>query len=126
MTRTVTLNDAADLRQFTGTEHYYRSIVPSLVYTDGVQYIAESRKAYWLIDVCMSHAHELLSKYGSDSEQAAFIVCKLVVKDNAAIFTCEDGNENETARQEIEFTDFPAGEFSLWLTGGVLMLPSEY
>ncbi|OSJ31570.1 hypothetical protein BSZ19_22050 [Bradyrhizobium japonicum] len=41
----------ADLRQFTGSEQVFRhSLMRSMTYTEGVQYLAESGGAYWLID----------------------------------------------------------------------------
>ena len=44
------LNPAA-LRQFTGTEKWYRHpFVRTVLYTDGVKYVAEQGGAYWLID----------------------------------------------------------------------------
>jgi hypothetical protein len=46
---------------------------------------------------------------------------------NDALLICEDGNNKELARQNIEYTDFPLPEgITLYLDGGVLMLTSEY
>ncbi len=42
---------ATDLAQFTGTEQWYRhSINRTVLYTDGVRYVAEHGQAYWLLD----------------------------------------------------------------------------
>src|ERR1700730_15173147 len=50
MTDTKTLSKD-DLTQFTGSEHWYRhAMVRDVLYTDGVQYVAETAGAYWLID----------------------------------------------------------------------------
>ena len=50
MTHTKTLQEA-DLRQFTGTEHWYRHpLARKVLYTDGVQHVAEQGEAYWLLD----------------------------------------------------------------------------
>ena len=38
-----------ELRQFTGTEHWYRDI-SGYLYTDGVLYVAQEGGAFWLID----------------------------------------------------------------------------
>jgi hypothetical protein len=47
-TKTLT---AADLRQFTGTEQWYRhGIVRDVLFTDGAKYVADQAGAYWLID----------------------------------------------------------------------------
>jgi hypothetical protein len=43
---------ATDLCQFTGTETWYRhSMYRNVLYTAGVQYLAEKAGAYWLIDI---------------------------------------------------------------------------
>ncbi len=48
MTKTLTLTD---LGQFIGTQELYRHrLVKKIVYTEGVQYVAEHGGAYWLID----------------------------------------------------------------------------
>jgi hypothetical protein len=47
-TSTLTHND---LRQFTGSEHWYRHGISRLsLYTDGVKYLAETASAYWFLD----------------------------------------------------------------------------
>ena len=41
----------ADLRQFIGTEHWYRHwAVRNIVFTDGAKYVADTAGAYWLLD----------------------------------------------------------------------------
>jgi hypothetical protein len=46
---------------------------------------------------------------------------------DSAVLIGEDGNGKEIARQEIEYTDFPLPEgVKLYLTDGILLLPSEY
>ena len=50
MTHTKTLQQA-DLRQFTGTETWFRHpLARKVLYTEGVQYVAEQGGAYWLLD----------------------------------------------------------------------------
>src|SRR3989304_933089 len=45
-----------DLSQFTGTETWWKHpIFRSYTYTDGVKYVADSCKAYWLIDAILSN-----------------------------------------------------------------------
>jgi hypothetical protein len=42
----------ADLRQFTGTENYYRhALNPKILFTDGAKYVADRGGAYWLLDL---------------------------------------------------------------------------
>lgn len=119
--------EVADLGQFTGTEQWYEyGLNKSYTYTDGIRHVARSCEAYWLLDVIFSHAMHLKGNPELDTE---FLVFKLEVKeDNSAVFTCEDGNDNEfkEARQVIPYTDFPAKTFKCWFVNNVLLLPSEY
>ena len=114
---------AADLAQFTGTEHWYaHSLIRSITYTDGVKFMAEKAGAYWLIDEVATN--QLDPKISAE----AFQVWKLVVntEKSTAVLTCEDGDYNEVFRKEITFTDFPLPEITLWYTNRTILLPSEY
>ena len=112
-----------DLKQFTGTDHYYTHFISGFVSTDGVQYMAEKYEAFWLLDVAYSHAFAFRATED-------FMVARLVTSKGAATFTLDDGNENILATQEIEFTDFPDGDFYFYIENSgqgfhVGMLPSE-
>ena len=105
----------AELRQFTGTENYYKHWLGN-VYTDGVKYLAEKCQAYWLLDAIFSYHRK---------EQ--FQVWTLKVKDNKAVLEMrEDTGEPIKVRQEIKYTDFPLEEIKLFLIDGVLLLTNEY
>ena len=110
MARSVKLSMAVDTyRNFTG-----------LLYTDGIQYLAERAGSYWLIDLVGSHQPKL--------QDARFQVWKLEVKeDKSALVTMiEDDGEPIRVSQEIGFTDFPLHEFSFYCIDGVMLLKSEY
>jgi hypothetical protein len=116
-----TLTDA-DLRKFTGSETWYRhSLVRKVLYTDGVQYVAEHGGAYWLIDeIAFAQCDRKIAAEG-------FQVWKLAVEaDHTAILTCTDGNDRLIHRKRLTFTDFPLDEISFYFTDDVLLLPSEY
>ena len=40
-----------DLRQFTGTDNWYKHWMGKILYTDGVKHFAEMAGAFWFIDV---------------------------------------------------------------------------
>jgi hypothetical protein len=40
--------------------------------------------------------------------------------------TCGDGNYKLVFAKEIQFTDFPLPEITLWFANGVIYLPSEH
>ncbi|MBN8907947.1 MAG: hypothetical protein J0H99_15225, partial [Rhodospirillales bacterium] len=109
------------LAMHTGSTRWFRHWTRRLVYTEGVQYLAEKANAYWLIDLVASWCpHPSLR-----SEE--FVVWKLSVKpDRTAIAVADDGNGRELARQDISLTDFPLDEISLYLIDNTLLLPSEY
>jgi hypothetical protein len=111
-----------ELRQFTGTENWYRhGLVRHVLYTDGVRYLAEKANAYWLVDAIASVQLESKVRYEE------FQVWNLQrMAGNQAVLIGEDGNGNEIYRQDIPFTDFPLDEIKLYFTNNVLMLPSEY
>jgi prepilin-type processing-associated H-X9-DG protein len=112
----------ADLRQFTGTEHWYRhGLNRNVLFTDGAKYVADEGQAYWLIDII---ALAQLSEKSVAAEE--FQVWKLAVRsDQTATLTCEDGNYNVVYTQELEFTDFPVAEVTLWFENDTIYLPSE-
>ena len=107
------------LRQFTGTEHWYKHL-SGYLYTDGVQYVAKEGSAYWLVNKILftTRAKPILQEFG---------VWKLKVnEDESAVLACEDGNHHELYREKIEWTDFPLKKIDLWFEEGVLILPGEH
>jgi hypothetical protein len=111
----------AALAMHTGSESVFRHWTRRIVYTEGVQDLAEQAGAYWLIDLIASWTLD------PKVQTEEFVVWKLTVKpDHTALAVAEDGNGNELARQEIEYSDFPLQEISLYLTDNTLLLPSEY
>jgi hypothetical protein len=115
------------LAQATGTEHYWRAFPnnDSFLFTDGVNVMAEMCEAFWLVTAVFSW--QCVEKVGKESFQVWTLRFDEKRKEDNALLVCEDGNGRELARQEIEFTDFPLQEgITLYLDGGVLLLPSEY
>ncbi|XIA64510.1 DUF6876 family protein [Bradyrhizobium sp. TZ2] len=114
----------ADLAHFTGTAEWYRhGLNRRMLYTDGVQYLAEKGGAYWLLDkiACL----QLEPKIGAEE----FQVWRLhVMDDRTARLVCDDGNDSGTViySEEIDFTDFPLDQITIWVEGNVILLPSEH
>ena len=68
-----------DLKQFTGTKHWYRhGLNRKVLYTDGAKYVADTGGAYWLIDEI-----ELWQDLPTIRAEP-FQVWRLTVKDTAA------------------------------------------
>jgi hypothetical protein len=110
------------LAQFTGSETVYRhSLNRNVLYTVGVQYLAEHAGAYWLIDEIA-----IAQRYQPHVMREDFQCWTLVVTNSKATLSCEDGNGNIAFVKQIDFTDFPLPEIQLWVEGNVILLPSEH
>ena len=113
----------SDLDQFTGSETWYwHGINRNILFTDGAKYLADQAGAYWLLD-------EIAIIQPHDKRVAAeeFQVWKLAVRpDQTATLTCDDGNGTIVLAKEIEFTDFPLDEITVYFANNVIHLPSEY
>ena len=109
--------------QFTGSEHWYRhGLVPSITFTDGAKYIADTAGAYWLLDEIA-----LAQRYVKQVAAEEFQVWKLIVKDDhSATLRCEDGNDNLVFAKGINATDFPKEGVTFWFANNVIYLPSEH
>lgn len=113
-----------ELRNFYGTEHYYRHM-PGLIITDGVKFLADEAGAYWLLDVVWSHMSSIPKSEG-------FAIVTLKKSGRSAVFQMQDDDPPESvyAKQDIGFTDFPLDEIKMYLirdeSGFVLLLQTEY
>ena len=116
----------SDLAQFTGSEIFYRHWTGRLVYTEGVDYLAEKGGAHWLIDAIISHQPD--KRITSCPELVAFQLWELVVhEDKSATLTVRaDSDRPAVITQKIPFTDFPLERVKLYVCTGTLLLPSEY
>jgi hypothetical protein len=122
MTKTSKLTES-DLRQFTGTESWFRhGINRNVLFTDGVKYVADQGGAYWLLD-----AIAIAQRFEASVAAEEFQVWKLKVNENrTATLVCDDGNDNIVYTQRIAFTDFPLAEIKFYFTDNTILLPSEY
>jgi len=105
-----------ELSQFTGTEHYYNHWL-GIKLTDGVKYLAERAKAYWLIDAIASYHRK---------EPFQVWELKVLPSKEAVLTMVEDSDQPVLVKQDIPFTDFPLTGIKLYLIDSILLLPSEY
>jgi hypothetical protein len=108
-----------DLAQFTGTENYYKYIF-GLKLTDGVKYLAEKGKCFWIMDI--------IASYQSKLSKNPFQLWELIVaSDKSAIITCREDTETKIlVKQKIPWTDFEMTNIKIYVIDGVVLLPSEY
>lgn len=113
----------ADLAQFTGTGvWYHHSLRRNILYTEGMQYLAEKAGAYWLIDEITFN--QMQPRIGSEEFQLWTLKVNLAKSD--AVLTCDDGNGKIIYQKVITYTDFPLEEIKIYFTNNVILLPSEY
>ncbi|MEI6540889.1 MAG: DUF6876 family protein [Planctomycetota bacterium] len=118
----------AQLAQFTGSSTFTRhALIPRMLMTEGVVYLAQAAASHWLTDAIGSY---LLDKR---AQQEPFQAWRLAVdtQSNRAALTMTDGNSSDPIiAQQIDYTDFPLDQINLWLVADgehwVLMLPTEY
>lgn len=123
-----------DLRQFTGDDIRYRHpLNPKIIYTPGVQYVAENAGAYWLIDAIASYfgSAEMSRSMDQDSRLRYLQFWKLKRNGDSAVLSAEaDSGETPFITQVIEYTDFPLEEIEIWAgrsgDAWTLYLPSEH
>lgn len=114
------------LSHFTGSDEFYRHFLNRrFLYTQGVEAMAASAKAYWLID-------ELALRYRGALARQPFLLVRFTSKNQTGRIVWEDGNGNKVGRgMNIQYTDFPEGEWQFYIAHSgeglaTLMLPSEY
>ncbi|MFA5858421.1 MAG: DUF6876 family protein [Elusimicrobiota bacterium] len=107
-----------ELKTFTGTEHYFRNFT-GLIFTDGIQYLAEKTGAHWLIDLIGSYQYKLknipfqLWTIKVNDDKTAEVICK------------EDTHTPIIVKQKLEYTDFPLKNFECYCIDGILLLTTE-
>ncbi len=124
-----------NLRQFTGDLDRYRHLLNRrVIYTPGVQYLAEKGEAYWLID-------EIALSFGTDEMRRAISrdpriedlqFWRLNVNEDrtAWLSARADSHEDPFILRKIPYTDFPLDSVDIragfdgqhW----TLYLPSEH
>ena len=116
------------LAQFTGSETFTRhSLIPRVLMTEGVIFLANKAGAHWLADAIASYL------FHERGRAEPFQVWRLGVDATMrrAELTMTDSNSRTPLiTQKLDYTDFPLNEIEVWLIAEgdhwVLMLPTEY
>ncbi|REJ86526.1 MAG: hypothetical protein DWQ35_23130 [Planctomycetota bacterium] len=113
-----------DLAMFTGSDEVYRHALSGLLYTQGIQYMAEHGGAYWLIDAIASYQRD--RRITGNRELMEFQLWELAVRGSEAVLTCKaDSDRDPTITQEIPLTDFPLSQITIYVENNTICLPSE-
>lgn len=121
--------DLNELNQFSGSDQFFKhGLNRKLIYTEGVQYLAEKARCYWLIDeIACVLLPSLLKKHND-----RFYSIRVLVTDCSAVIRVGDGNNKIYTNHKIEWTDFPitGTPINFFLCESdqyyCLMLPKEY
>ena len=124
----------ADLNRFTGDlERYVHPLNRRVIYTPGVQHVAQAGQAYWLIDAIASYfgSEEMDEAIKRDYRLGSLQFWHLDVQGGRAVLTANaDAGVEPFIRQEIPFTDFPLDHIDIWAgfdgSHWTLYLPSEH
>jgi hypothetical protein len=95
-----------NLSQFTGTENYYR-VMPRLVITDGVQYLANQANMYWLVSTIYSYLT-------TQPIRSGFVVARLTASGKTADLVLDDGNDQVICEKYIDYTGFRLVEVTIY------------
>ena len=115
------------LAEFHGTEQWFRhSLCRNVLYTEGVQYLAENADCYWLIDKIAT-----LQRLPQIRATGGFQRWKMtLLPGSGALLTADDGDGNVVWQERIDWTDFPLDETNILVEGDadqpVILLPGEH
>ncbi|GGH48293.1 hypothetical protein GCM10007423_49380 [Dyadobacter endophyticus] len=114
---------STELSQFTGTENWYRHpIVRKMLYTDGIRHMMNKAGAYWLVDeIAYQQFHPRVK-----TEEFQVWILATNLEESTALLSCEDGHDRVLCSKQIPYTDFPLAEIKIYVSGNVILLPSEY
>lgn len=111
---------AADLDQFRGGGPRHPHHLGGS-YSDGVRFVAERGKAWWLVGAILSFQRELMVK------QEPFQVWTLWKLATRSVLEMTDGSSPAVLlRKDIDGVSFPLSELELVYADGVLRLPDEH
>ena len=135
MTTTKTTLTHTDLTSFSGdVERYQHPLNRRVIYTPGVQFLAERGQAYWLVDAIASYfgSDEMQTAIEEDSRLAWLQFWRLEVQEDqkATLTARADSDVTPFVIQEFQYTDFPLSKVDVWAgndgTYWTLYLPSEH
>lgn len=117
----------------TGTSQYWKhSIVPDFVFTDGVRFVANTLRCWWLVDLIASYQFQIRSRFRA-ADSRDFQVWRLRALDDAGYVAeawADVPNESKRLARtgtlvDCDFPDelLPWNEF--WVENGVLYLKRE-
>ena len=108
------------MAQCNGCENWYRhGFNRSMIYTAGVNFVAETAGAFWLIDAIASHCTKPRLMKDPMLRDFQIWVLKTDLQKQNAVLTCQsDTGEKAAIRQPISYTDFCMPEIKFYVERG--------
>ena len=111
-----------ELSQFRRSKELYPHPSHALGYTEGVKFLAVRCHLSWLIDVIAAWQPRALR----DRDLAFYQLWELQSRGKRRVVVCSKDSEREAFRFPVGDRDSELDYISLYVEGGVLMLPSEH
>jgi hypothetical protein len=112
----------AELRQFTGSTEFYRHFTNRIIYTQGIKFLCERARLYWLIDLIAALQPRALK----DGALREFQLWELRIANGRAVVVCLRDSEDEAFRLPLKSVDSALDFVRVYLENGTLLLPSEH
>lgn len=113
---------STELKHFNGTEGWHKLTFLPVLASDGVKYLAEEGKCFWLVDAIASW----LPKIKTTGDRMA--TCTLERRKDDWLLSID--TYDKTFRQVIEYSDFSLDKITLYLCDNgfawCLLLTNEY
>ena len=115
------------LAQFNGSQRIFTLPLCRTRYTEGIQYLAQTANAFWLLTDASVMGKSLRDKSRFITiDFKRYSPAEVETHDYDAVITYTDGNGTVLALQQYHFTDFPLEQIRLFFVDNTLLLPSEY
>lgn len=124
-----------------GSEKFYkRPYCNNLVYTEGIMDFQQTLRAFWTVDIIISHLPKIIQAYQSSGDGFFVATISVTTNNSAKLDIFREGyvdkkyNEHITViTQDIPFTDLPVYDYKFYLILSsydpvifTFMLPNEY
>ena len=124
-----------------GSEKFYkRPYCNNLVYTEGIMDFQQTLRAFWTVDIIISHLPKIIQAYQSSGDGFFVATISVTTNKSAKLDIFREGyvdkkyNEHITViTQDIPFTDLPVYDYKFYLILSsydpvifTFMLPNEY
>lgn len=115
------------LSQFCGSQQIFTLPLCRTRYTEGIQFLAQTANAFWLLTDASVMGKSLMSKSRFITvDFKRYSPSEVETHGYDAVIAYSDGNGTVFTEQRYHITDFPLEQLRLFFVDNTLLLPSEY